>query len=434
MVFSSLDRANGYKVEDITLFPYDSDIDKNTGGVEISDLVGKFSITESIYYLGLTMSMTIVDGVNIIEQFKLSGNEKIRIKISKFDKINQVNNEIDLIFIITEYPLFGKSKNKRFQAFTIDAVTPHIFLDGLLSLSQFMSGSPVSIIKNIMINHLKYPESKINATDSVNTLYDYLIPNILPTTAIRNILRTTCDNNLAPLVAWETLKGFNIKGYSELIEQDPYKDRIYEVTSFSDGKSYLENERYAQEIGSVLDFSSNLKMSKHEQATNGAFASNTKQYNYFTKQYEKVIFDIERHKEDIKTISPHTSFSNRFLIDNRPLNVFSESKEFLTIYNDSLSTNPVLNGRSHLHDRIKYSYLAQAEHMTHLLKLNGDLDLSSGNIINLSVPAGIYSDDLIDNYFTGKYLISTITHDFEESYTMEVKIQKDGLEESLTEQ
>lgn len=431
MVFSSLDRANGYKIEDITLFPYDSDIDKNTGGIEISDLVGKFSITESIYYLGLTLSMTIVDGVNIIEQYNLSGNEKIRIKLSKFDKANQVNNEIELIFIVTEYPLFGKSKNKRFQAFTIEATTPHIFLDKLLSLSQFMSGSPVSIINNILINYLKYPESKIYATDNVNTLYDYLIPNILPTHAIRNILRTSCDNNLAPLVAWESLKGFNIKGYSELIVQDPYKDRIYEVSSFSDGQSYLENDRYAREIGGVLDFSSNLKMSKHEQAINGAFASNTKQYNYFTKQFDKVIFDIEKYTEDIKTISPYTSYSNKFLIDNRPLNSFSESKEFMSVYNDALSVNPVLNGRSHLHDRVKYSYLAQAEHMTHLLKLNGDLDLSSGSIINLSVPSGVYSDTLLDNYFTGKYLISTITHNFEESYTMEVKIQRDGLEVEL---
>lgn len=432
MVFSSLDRANGYKIEEISLYPYDSDIEKGTGSIEISNLVSKFSITESIYYLGLTLSMTIVDGVNIIEKFNLSGNEKLRIKLSKYDKPTQTNNEVDLTFFITEYPLFGKSKNKRFQAFTVEAVTPHIFLDGLIGLSQFMSGSPVSIIKNILINYLKYPEDKINSTENVNTLYDYLIPNISPTKAIRNILRTSCDNELAPIIAWETLKGFNIKGYSELIVQEPYKERVYEVSSFSDGQGYNSPNTYLQEISSVLDFSSNLKMSKIEQAINGAFGSQTKEYNYFTKEYKEVIFDIVAQREDIKTLSTYTSFSDNFLVDDNSLNKYNQCKQFLNVYNNDISLNPPLNGRSHIHDRVKYSYLAQAEHMTHLLKLNGDLDLSSGNVITLSVPSGIYSENVIDDYFSGKYLISTITHSFDDSYTMDVKIQRDGLEIELT--
>jgi len=433
MVFSSLDRANGYKIEEISLYPYDSDIEKGIGSIEISNLVSKFSITESIYYLGLTLSMTIVDGVNIIEKFNLSGNEKLRIKLSKYDKPTQTNNEVDLTFFVTEYPLFGKSKNKRFQAFTVEAVTPHIFLDGLIGLSQFMSGSPVSIIKNILINYLKYPEDKINSTENVNTLYDYLIPNISPTKAIRNILRTSCDNELAPIIAWETLKGFNIKGYSELIVQEPYKERVYEVSSFSDGSGSSNPNTYLQEISSVLDFSSNLKMSKIEQAKNGAFASHTKEYNYFTKEYKEVIFDIVAQREDIKTLSTYTSFSDNFLVDDNALNKYNQCKQFLSIYNNDISLNPPLNGRSHIHDRVKYSYLAQAEHMTHLLKLNGDLDLSSGNVITLSVPSGIYSETIIDDYFSGKYLISTITHSFDDSYTMDVKIQRDGLEIELNE-
>lgn len=432
MVFSSLDRANGYKIEEITLYPYDSDIDKKTGGIEISALVTKFSITESIYYLGLTLSMTIVDGINIIEKFNLSGNEKLKIKISKFDKHTQLNSEIDLVFIITEYPLFGKSKNKRYQAFTIEGLTPHTFLDKLISISQYMTGSPVAIIKNIMINYLKYDENKINATQNVDTLYDYIIPNIMPMQAIRTILKTSTDSNSSPLVAWETLKGFNIKGFVELLTQDPYKERIYEVSSFSDGSGKIDENKYLQEITSVLDFSSNLKMSKLEQATNGAFGSTTRMYDFNSKEYIETIFDYSLSKEDIGRISPHTSFTDKFLMDSKSLSQYNEAKEFLVTINNAVTMNTPINGKSHINDRLKHSYLAQAEHMTHLLKLNGDLELSSGSIINLYVPSGNFSETVIDDYFTGKYLVSTVTHNFDDSYTMELKIQRDGLEVELS--
>lgn len=432
MVLSTLDRASGYKVEEITLYPYDSDIRKKVGGIEISNLVSKFSLTESMAFLGVSLSMTIIDGVNLIERFNLSGNEKINLVISKYDVETQTENKIDLIFIIANYPLFGKSKNKRYQAFNIECIPEHCFLDNIISVSQHFGGSPSEIVKNILTNYLEYPEERILLTDNVNTLYDYVVPNITPLQAIRNILKTSCDMNLAPIVAWETLKGFNLYGYSEIIERKPYKKRIYKVNNFSDGSGNNDDQKIIKELTTVLDFSSNLKMSKFEQATNGAFASLTKQYDYLNKTYNEIIFDYTKSKDDIKYLSPYTSFSDKFLINNNDLSKYPESKEIFFMTNDKLNTNFVLNGQSHIHDKIKQSYLAQSEHMTHTLVLNGDLDLSSGEIISLLVPPGIFDEKVNDEYFTGNYLIMSITHNFDSAYTMEVKIQKDGLETELS--
>lgn len=250
--------------------------------------------------------------------------------------------------------------------------------------------------------------------------------------AIRTILKTSTDSNSSPLVAWETLKGFNIKGFVELLTQDPYKERIYEVSSFSDGSGKIDENKYLQEITSVLDFSSNLKMSKLEQATNGAFGSTTRIYDFNSKEYIETIFDYSLSNEDIGRISPHTSFTDKFLMDSKSLSQYNEAKEFLVTINNAVTMNTPINGKSHINDRLKHSYLAQAEHMTHLLKLNGDLELSSGSIINLYVPSGNFSETVIDDYFTGKYLVSTVTHNFDDSYTMELKIQRDGLEVELS--
>jgi hypothetical protein len=434
MVSSTLGRANGYEVNEITLYSYNSDIEREARGIEISNLVTKFSITESIYFIGVTLDMTIVDGVNIIEKFKLSGNEKIKIKISKFDKHTQTNNEIDLVFVIVDYPLFGKSGTRKYQAFNITGITEHAFISAITSLSKHINGTPSDMIKSILINNLKYDEAKIDATKNANNIYDYIVPNLSPLIAISHILKTSCDSNLSPLLAWETLKGVKIKGYSEIIEQQPYKDRTYSVSVYTDNNSVEEEDlKFLQEITSVLQFSSNLKMSKIEQALGGAFASVSKNYDYSTKTYTETIYDCKQ-QDPINYISDYTSFTDKFLIDSKALNTYARACELDSITNNSISKNMPLNGKGYIHNKVKNSYLAQAEHITHLIKLHGDLDLSSGDIINLEVPSGNYNEDnsLIDNYFSGKYLIASIRHNFEGSYTMELKIQRDGLNVDLS--
>lgn len=431
MVSSSLGRANGYQVDEITLYPYDSDIIKQVGGINIIDLVSEFSIVESIHYFGMSLKMTIVDGVSIMEKFQLSGNEKIKIRMSKFDKSNLENDEVSLEFIVTEYPLHTKSANKNYQIFNVEGVSNHIFLDNLLKISQYMTGSPTDIIKNILINHLKYDESKITNDAKVNTLYDYIVPNIPPTLAIRHILLTACDTNLAPIMAWDTLKGFNIRGYSDMLLQTPYKDRQYKVTNFSDNGVVDESLKYLQEITSVLEFSSNLKMSKIRQSVQGAYASTAKTFNYATKEYSEVIYDATTQDDNIR-MSKNTSFAPQFLIDDRPLNTFNQAIEYDIAINNEQTQNTTLNGKTNLNSMIKHSYVAQAEHMTHLIKLNGDFDLSAGKVIELVIPTES-NDPLLDHpYFTGKYLVSAITHNFSDSYTMQVKLQKDGIEGDLS--
>lgn len=431
MVFSTTDRANGYVVKEITIYPFDSNIEAGIGGVEISNLINKLSIVESIYSLGLTLNIALIDGINLLEKLKLSGNERINVKIEKFDKDTQKNTTFDLVFVVTMYPLYLKSKNKKIQGFTIEAVTEHIFMDNLLRVSQCLNGSPSKMISELLTGYLNYNEDRIITNDNVNNLYDYIVPNIKPTQAIRNILKSSADSNLAPILAWETLQSFNIAGYSEIITQEPYKSRTYKVNYMIDSVNFTPDEQYTRDITNVLETSSKLQMSKLNEAIGGGYASLTKTYDYMNKVYSEVRFDYIDVDKDFSRLSKFTSLSDQFLIDGKPLNKYASSHEINHIINTEMSSNTVLNGRGNIHHKIKQAYLNQIEHVKHSIKLYGDLELSSGKIINLSMSSGNFENKLIDEYFSGKYLVSTIVHNFAEEYTMDLTLLKDGVESSL---
>ncbi|MGK3946953.1 hypothetical protein ABK046_52375, partial [Streptomyces caeruleatus] len=77
-------------------------------------------------------------------------------------------------------------------------------------------------------------------------------------------------------------------------------------------------------------------------------------------------------QDPINYISDYTSFTDKFLINSKPLNTYASACELDSITNNSISSNMPLNGKGYIHNKVKNSYLAQAEHITHLIKLHGD--------------------------------------------------------------
>ena len=72
--------------------------------------------------------------------------------------------------------------------------------------------------------------------------------------------------------------------------------------------------------------------------------------------------------------------------------------------------------------------LENLELLTHTLELSGDFKLSVGHIVDLDIPSPFETDDEKDKFFSGKHMITGVTHVFgEDEYTCTVTAQKDSL-------
>ena len=68
---------------------------------DIKNLVTDFTITESIYSLSLQLSMNVKENTNLLEFAKLTGQEKIRVRLARTAVGSKDEENIDLTFIVT---------------------------------------------------------------------------------------------------------------------------------------------------------------------------------------------------------------------------------------------------------------------------------------------------------------------------------------------
>ncbi len=417
----------GYYLEKIELFSFD---DKSDKGIDIRDLVQKLTIEESIVSFGLLCKISIVDGVNLMEELQLSGNEKIKIAIRRKDPYQKLA-KIDLTFIVAEYPLFGKGDTKRNQVYQINAVSEHIFMNGLTSLSKVVRGTPSKMIQDIMIKELLLKKDSFLSTEEFKNNYTYIIPNLRPLNAVRQILKMTADSSSAPILAWQTLQGFRVEGMTTIFKKLPYKNRTYALNQLPTYAGSTSDERYIQELTSILEMSSNLKMSKLEQCSNGAFASNMQHYDMSSKKYIEKKFDIIQ--KPIPRLSKEISYALDFMVNDKQLTKYYNAKDYNLL---TTSDEKLLGNRLPFHTNVKESILAVQDNITHDLKLFGDLEFETGNVIKIEIPNSSPSQNSaknIDEHLSGKYLVTSVKHEFvSDTYSMLVNVTKDGFDKKIS--
>ena len=421
--------AGGYYLESVKLYPHKQSPENPEHGIEIKRIINHVHIDESIYAMGLICTIQIADGINIMERYRLSGNEKLKIIIKRKDPFQELTR-IELDFIATEYPLYTRAMNKKSQAYEVKFISPHIYQGSLKSLCRSVSGSPIDIIYNILTNDLGYDESKITKDGNVNNLYKYLIPNIKPINAIRNVMINSVDNSISPIIVWETMLGLNIKGLSTVFNSDVYKGRTYYMRA---GRNLRDDgdTMFIDQLTTILELSSDLKMSKIDEANDGAYASSLNHYDVSSKTFKQSVFSYNTSSDNITKLSDFHSFSESFLIDDKSLADHHGACTYdLTTVNGS-SNNSMLGDTVPNTILTREAMLAHQDFMTHDIKLYGDLEFTSGSIIDVSLPNGDVDSVERDTHFSGKYLVTSISHKFENEYTMNVKIKKDGLLENI---
>ena len=92
---------SAYKLKSIDITNYKGDVR------DVQNLAVKLIITESLYSPSLVMKLTLKDSTNFIEEFKLTGQETVNVKIAYSQHESDMPRELDLNFYVSEYPLFG---------------------------------------------------------------------------------------------------------------------------------------------------------------------------------------------------------------------------------------------------------------------------------------------------------------------------------------
>ena len=404
---------------------------------DIKAFVTQTTITESIYTYSLVATIEVRDTINLFEEFRISGQEKVEITFYKRDRGSKDTTKIKKTFYISEIPTFGKIKDA-LQAYQFTCVSEHAFYNHVVSISRTSSGSISKQISKIMTGDLRYSGIVESDSDSKGNV-KLIIPNLKPFSAINWLLRHAYSDTGSPMYAFESLNGFNIKSYKSLAEQSSigtYKFNFLQETNPGTPEGY-EEAKYK-----ILSMSSDLNSSKYLMSARGAYASTTRVVDIAKKKLYDVKFDYRSRFPGTPTMGDRKSkelISSEFKLKDETLNHHHDSL-YIYMNQNSMAYSDYKN----YHDPAIYSIgqhqsmLENLDSIKQSIVIHGNLEINAGKKITIEAPKSIdpqvlkkirdkdaKKSAMHDMMISGDYLIAAVKHTFGSEYHCALTIKKD---------
>jgi len=406
---------------------------------DIQDIVTEFTVTESIYGSGLILRLDIKDSANFFEEYKLIGQEKIELTVFRQAFFEADRTEVKVEFYVSEYPLYGKTQQLNTHIYSIVALTPHVFLSKLKKISRPISKESSVEIKNILSSDLNV--TRFGTFDTSQTQIEGVIPWSYPLDAAYWISQNTYGQKGSPFFLYETFKeGLQLRSYSSLVSGTEYRRLL-------DSRQYATNpgtkEDYIEKQNRILSIASEFRVSKLIPAVKGAWSNKAAFVDAFEK---KIATETFSYQSDVSkanlTTEGKSVLSSKFKVSSgkgRGEYSLDNVSDVGTSYFSADTSVPknyvgTMKTRNYL---IANSVNECVDNCVHTITVAGDFSLSAGKVVELRIPKAIdfaaydktswSDDDLYDSILSGRYLITSVIHKFNEEYRCVLTVKKDSL-------
>lgn len=404
-------------------------------GFDIASAVVEFNLFESIRDGFISGNLAIVDEYNLLSTINIVGLETIVIRVVvKNEKAQDVF--LDLNMVVTGVTDYNRRTTDDTATYKIQLSSLNMFNDLTTRISQAYEGPSSDIIENILIDHLHLNTSDYVLEPTTDNM-KVVIPNMRPSIALKWITRRAVSSTLKPMFFYETLSGFKLVSYENLVKEDAsFKYTKTQATSM------LEFDRRWL----IEHVKSDILYRGGENIRNGVYAAKVHAFNPITKQfvfYED--FNIKNSAEKHGTsILNDVSIDSGFEVGGRKIYEFNNSKHFYMISStDTLGSHESI-GDYHSNAHVKVPELNSKIHLLTNGSINihvgGNIALTPGLKINCAFPNtqliardDIKEENLYDTAVSGNYLVLATRHIFTvDSFKSVVHLSKDSISLSGT--
>lgn len=470
--------STGVSADGTPLIPSSYEVDKceltNQFGdvVDIYENVISLSVVSELYSPVLTCKVRIRDNINLFEDFRISGHEKLKLRIRKKDTPPEDAGGEGLILdlIVREYPDFSKTgESINVQEYDMIAVSSWAYVNRMKKISRSVAGDVVGLIKDVFKKDLAFSDDDFmddsNNVFKCNVNFKGIITKQYPVNAVEFLRKKAYDTNGSPffvyslsndnkiqIKSWSTIRDINNKIYPEPDGSRPYHYKPFE-TKKTDDPEY--NKSLKQKI---LSISSNIKLNKLQQAEDGGFGNVLEVFDFNSKTFSPKIYEGEKDELELsdekvgsggifnKKLNKRIKLSNN-LFEVQPFDHLQGLHGFKTSDITDSSTYQLYvpplpyegsndeNAATIYEKNIQKTRLfaANLEAVTHNIVVYGDFLLNPGVKIKIKIPkagdpdeAENKDNDDFDESLSGKYIISVVSHNFTNGvHTSQLKLIKD---------
>lgn len=288
-------KAGEFVVESFTL------VNQYGDSVDLRGLVLNFRLYENIYQNFLTGDITILDGLDIIKNYRMTGQENIRISIKSKEGFGYVTDKeftIDKTFRV--YKIINVSRNGagiQTQTYQIKICDPRLFYARKQRISQVFRGSWSAILQNALINKAKFKIDEFDHfEDSLRDNYQFVCPNWnvqqLINYCTNNAQSTQSESFKRSMFFYQTLNGgFRFKSIERM-----FQDEFPLSFSFTP-RNNLDTQEVPLDSASglntqILSVVRSQVFDTLQGLSGGAYSSSMSVYEPYTKEETARQFDL----------------------------------------------------------------------------------------------------------------------------------------------
>lgn len=380
--------------------------------VDMAYLISSFTVLESINSMFNIYEFTIVDAVNILERFTVSGNEKIELTLVKKDTPNGSEEQITKYLILTKIDAYARPSNEG-QAYKFRAITDTAFKTSIKRVSRSDSDTPTEMISRLW-DEVSFKTDLVVGDDAVGNM-KIVYPNHTYMDTFGLLLSRAANANGSPFYLYDTLWGdANLITDEKLVGESPVDKYVF----LSEDQTSPHEEEFDKNRLRIKSFNSKLGVSNYEGIKRGAFFSTVYSLDISNKTFVVQDYHIDGSSATPMDSAGRFTLDSGFTIGDEPATEFLDSKQIFLATNLS----GFEEGATNLHQE-SVNYIADRNFVgetqfaaSHSIDIYGDSRVQAGKMIEIEIPPAMDPEDVtvpIDEYISGVYLVATVMHTFD---------------------
>lgn len=374
----------------------------NTNKTATADLKAMLltaSIYEDLEEPTVYAELVINDGLNLVKDFPIIGEEDIEISFVTPGRENITTYKLRT-FAVDGTKI---SENNQTSNYTIKCVSHEHFTNATRIVDKIYSGTIGEMVLDIFSNELNV--TKDITVESTRGLTPIAIPQLTPFSAIDYLRKRAVAKRPSGgvYVFFENQYGYNFITLEKLIEDGKNTINTRVFTHAPDTKSDTQREAYAwrniQRIEHLTKFDTISKMQS------GLFKNQVKSFDMVSKIVSETNFNLTEQSGAFETGEKKAKLTNTEKITNE---AYQGAPKYMFAPKDSSK------GNDYVTDLMGYKLAFASMFNQNLVRCEvyGDNYLAAGEMVqlNLPEPSSTTEKKVGDTRFSGNYMITKLRH------------------------
>lgn len=287
-------RAGQFFIESLAL------VNQHQESIDIRELVQEFRLNESIHTKFCSATFGIADGIDLLKNYRLTGQEFIRVSIKQKEGMSDdapKEFSIDKTFRIFKIDTIARP-DERTQTYLIRCVEPRLYTCRRTRLSRVFRGSYDDILENIFVNYAKIKEEEFDHWEETEPQnIQYIAPNWTVGSVIDH-----CVNHASigkdsvwrnGMFFYQTLNGgFRLKSIDKMFEDEfPIPFSMYPRNATDTDNMDLNAPGGLN--SQIIAFEKPQMFDTLQGTVGGAYSSKLEAYDPVRKLSEDIVYDME---------------------------------------------------------------------------------------------------------------------------------------------